>query len=576
MAQPTGDRESESELVAARETPARRRPVVEAIVAALLVLCVYVVLRPDPVRSLGTMYDDVVYVSLAKSIATGQGYHSIHLVGAPVHEKFPPGVPLVYALAWRITGSLDGTLWLGLWLTIGAVALGAGLLFWYSRYSLGNGLVLTAVLVLIPVLLQRSIRYYAGAVSEPWYLLTWAAALIFAGAIFRRVDEGRPRTTRLAIGLGLVLAASVLFRAQAIVLIPAILIALLLRRATWRAAAITAAASLIPVLAWRVWLAREVAVGPRTAQIDQIPYTSWIPLGDPGALAGFIKATIVTNVPMYSALSARVLVGWQSGKVQLLVLAAAVAAAFGCWLLRRRRPELVLTLVATIAVVLLWPFTQDRFLVATLPFAGLTAAFGVGRALDRAPRWAIRAALTVASLAALYMWQSTPRKMLVALRDPVARDTLVIGRLFQQRSAEVVDWVLANTSPDDRILADAAGGIYLKTGRRTSIAVPEEPFTDRRAFVQPGRYVADRLLADSVSVVVLWRSQALLLARQLDVIENRCPGTFKPLQPIMSMNEPLFVNYFRVQRNETCLRGLVTKVIPPSVLPSAALAVRGG
>ena len=558
MTQPTGDRaESESELIAARATPSRRRLLLESAVAALLALCLYVALRPDPVKSLGTMYDDVVYVSLAKSIATGQGYHSIHLVGSPVHEKFPPGVPLVYALAWRITGSLDGTLWLGLWLTIGAVALGAGLLVWYSRYSLGNGLMLTAVLVLMPVLLQRTMRYFAGAVSEPWYLLTWAAALILADALRRRVDEGRPRTTRTAIGLGLVLAASVLFRAQAIVLIPAILIALLVRR-MWRAAAITAAASLLPVLAWRVWLAREVAIGPRSTLMDQLPYTSWIPLGDAGELARFIKTTIVTNVPQYLALSSRVLVGWESRKAQLLFLAALVATAYGCWLLRRRRPELVLTLVATVAVVLLWPFTQDRFIVATLPFAGLVAAFGVGWALDRAPRWAMRASLTVAALAALYMWQSTPRRMLVALRDPVARDTLVIAPLFQQRSAEVVDWVLANTSPNHVILADAAGGIYLKTGRRTSIAIPEEPFTDRRAFVQPGRYVAERILADSVSVVVLWRSWALPFAQQLDVVEKRCPGTFTPLQPIMSTGEPLFVNYFRVQRNETCLLGLVT------------------
>jgi hypothetical protein len=547
----------ESELIVERERTSRRRFLLEAVVAALLVLCVYVALRPDPVRSLGTMYDDVVYVSLAKAIATGQGYHSIHLVGAPVHEKFPPGVPLVYALAWRITGSLDGTLWLGLWLTIGAVALGAGLLFWYSRYSLGTGLVLTAVLVLMPVLLQRSIRYYAGAVSEPWYLLTWAAALILADALRRRAEEGHARTMTTAIWLGLVLAASVLFRAQAVVLIPAILMALLLRRATWRAAAITAAASLVPVLAWRVWLAREVAIGPRATQLDQLPYTSWIPLGDLGALAGFIKTTIVTNVPKYSALSGFVLVGWESWKAQLVFLVAAVAAAFGCWLLRRRRPELVLTLVATLAVVMLWPFTQDRFIVAALPFAGLAAAYGVGWALNRAPRWTIGASLTVVALVAAYMWRSTPRQMWVALRDPVARDTLVIAPLFQERSAEVVDWVLANTSPGDRILADAAGNIYLKTGRRTSIAVPEQPFTDRRAFVQPGRYVAERLLADSVSVVVVWRYFAIPFARELDFVERRCPGTFKPLPPIMPTTEPLFVNYFRVERNEACLRGLL-------------------
>ena len=558
MTGPTGGAAKSEPEVVTPQTLGRRRILAEAVVAALLVLFVYGALRPDPVKSLGTMYDDVVYVSLAKAIATGQGYHSIHLVGAPVHEKFPPGVPLVYALAWRITGSLDGALWLGLWLTLGAIALGAGLLVWYSRSALGNGLVLTAVLVLMPVVLQRSMRYYAGAVSEPWYLLTWAAALILADALRRRAEEGRPGTTQTAIGLGLVLAASVTFRAQAIVLIPAILIALLLRPATRRAMAITAAASLVPVLAWRAWLAREVAVGPRATQIDQLPYTSWIPLGDIGALASFIKATIVMNVPAYSKLSSRVLVGWESGKGQLLFLAATIAAALGCWLLRRRRPELVLTLVATVAVVLFWPFTQDRFVVATLPFAGLAAAFGVGWVLDRAPRWATRASLTVAALAALYVWQSTPRRMLVALRDPVARDTLVIGPLFQQRSAEIVDWVQANTSADDRILADAAGGIYLKTGRRTSIALPEQPFTDRSAFVKPGRYVAERLLADSVSVVVLWRSFALPFARELDIVEARCPGTFKQVPPIMSMSEPLFVNYFRVERNETCLRSFVT------------------
>ena len=41
-------------------------------------------------QSLGTMCDDVVYVSLAKAIATSQGYHSIHLVGAPVHKSSRP------------------------------------------------------------------------------------------------------------------------------------------------------------------------------------------------------------------------------------------------------------------------------------------------------------------------------------------------------------------------------------------------------------------------------------------------------------------------------------------------------
>jgi hypothetical protein len=136
---------------------------------------------------------------------------------------------------------------------------------------LGNGLVLTAVHVLMPVILLRSIRYYAGAVSEPWYLLAAAAALILAVALSRRAEAGNRRSMGTAIGLGFVLAASVLFRAQAIVLIPAILIALLVRRATWRSAAITAAASLFPDRVAR--LARRESGGWTVRHADDQLYT---------------------------------------------------------------------------------------------------------------------------------------------------------------------------------------------------------------------------------------------------------------------------------------------------------------
>ena len=87
-----------------------------------------------------------------------------------------------------------------------------------------------------------------------------------------------------------------------------------------------------------------------------------------------------------------------------------------------------------------------------------------------------------------------------------------------------------------------------------------EAETTREALV-----AAERVLDDSVSVVVLWRSTGPMLGRHVDFVEQRCPGTFTPQQPVMSTDEPLFVNFFRVQRNEACLRGLASDAGPSGI-----------
>lgn len=43
----------------------------------------------------GLYQDDVIYVGLARALATGQGYHEIWMLGAPPHQRFPPLYPLL-------------------------------------------------------------------------------------------------------------------------------------------------------------------------------------------------------------------------------------------------------------------------------------------------------------------------------------------------------------------------------------------------------------------------------------------------------------------------------------------------
>ena len=50
----------------------------------------------------GVFEDDGIYVVLAKSLATGQGYRYLNLPGAPVAAHYPPGFPLMLAALWTL------------------------------------------------------------------------------------------------------------------------------------------------------------------------------------------------------------------------------------------------------------------------------------------------------------------------------------------------------------------------------------------------------------------------------------------------------------------------------------------
>src|SRR5438477_8462030 len=49
-------------------------------------------------RPVGVVHDDAMYVILARSLATGQGFRYLNLPGAPPATHFPPGYPALLAL----------------------------------------------------------------------------------------------------------------------------------------------------------------------------------------------------------------------------------------------------------------------------------------------------------------------------------------------------------------------------------------------------------------------------------------------------------------------------------------------
>ena len=61
----------------------------------LLAYVVISLLVFDP--KLHTGGDESIYIILAESLISGEGYRDIQLIGKPLHRKYPPGLPLLLA-----------------------------------------------------------------------------------------------------------------------------------------------------------------------------------------------------------------------------------------------------------------------------------------------------------------------------------------------------------------------------------------------------------------------------------------------------------------------------------------------
>jgi hypothetical protein len=410
-----------------------------------------------------------------------------------------------------------------------------------------------AVCAASPFVLDATIQLYNLPLSEPYLVLGWAAALALVFPLLEQNTAGEPRLGRAA-AVGLVLAATTLFRAAGIALVPAILVALALHR-RWPAAAVCAAGSLIPLAAWAWLRAAWIAAGPVASVPDDLGYWQWLGANGAFALAGYVARTMAANTVEYVTELSRYLVSMQALGV-VMVGAAIVAAAVACVRLWRPHAALVLTVLFVTALTLSWPFAQARLFLPLLPFVGLLVAssvdYGVGRA-SRAMAGGIHAVLVLAAIAATWrqieLRASAERAYQTGALPPVEHRSPTITLSFRSRFIfQVATWIAQHTTPQDRIMVQAPAGVFLYTGRRAVSAVPTESPLAPSVFAIPGRYLTERILTDSVTVVV-WTPATVGLGRDIEAVRTGCPQV---LARIPATPEPPV--YYRVNREVDCLR----------------------
>jgi hypothetical protein len=413
----------------------------------------------------GVFYDDAFYVVLGKALANGSGYHYLNVPGEPAATHYPPGYPALLAVLWRIMPSFPENI--ALFRLVNALLLGplALLSYLFARRRLHftpplAGAIAIVGTAAIPVLLLSS-----NVLSEILFLVLLLPLLLAAERDVER--GGAARSVALGVAAGLLC----LVRSHGIVLIPAIAGTYLMNRRR-REAALSAAASVLVLLPWLVWVQRHGADVPVALRGGYGSYGAWFLEALRTGGAGFFAETAWQNVVTIGAIFARVL-GIADHPIlgAIALLAGLFLCAAGCVMFWRRARVTLLFIACYMLLVVIWPFSPLRFVMGVWPLIVLLLAAGTGMLWRyETGRWGpvVRpAGIVAAAIVVLGALSFNVRGYRNAWWDSV-------GRSLGPRIQLQLQWVVEHTDPSDVIAAEDEGAVYLYTGRR---AVPVATFT---------------------------------------------------------------------------------------------------
>lgn len=484
-------------------------------------------------RSLvGAVHDDAMYVILARSLATGEGYRFLNIPGTPPATHFPPGYPALLALLWRLGPGFPENLLL--FRAVNAVALAASsvLIARLVRDRFGSeGFALSMaflVAVSAPLLVLVAL-----VLSEPLFLALLLALLV-AG---ERLVAGPPSPRRAAM-LGVGIGLTALVRTHGVVMIPALALPLLWRRRPREALAIAGTASLV-LLPWALWSSRYGRGVPAPLLGNYDSYVGWWIRGlhEMGwrMIPETVMRTASESVAMLVTLASP---GGGAAARTLTALALLLSGTTGAVVLARRAPVTALALLTYAAIVLVWPFTPARFLWGIWPL--LLLVVGAAGWTVRRPRSLPAAARVAVAGALLWVVVGYAEYELRALRGAWWRS---LPRASAQRLLPALRWTLAHTRADELLATDDEGAFFLYTGRQS---VPVVSFTAshylrHRSLATEAREGLDAILdAYPVRTVIVGDGRILDVARLLAsrstprlVLRERLPtgAAFSVLRP---------------------------------------------
>lgn len=462
----------------------------DLVIAALLVVCTLaagsMMIVP---RVTGVFHDDGIYLSTAKSLAEGHGYRLISLPGAPVQTKYPPLYPALLAVVWRMWPAFPDNIVAMQWLTLFLSACSIGLCYYYvvacgyfsRQVALIGGLLAAS---------SHALLYYSSLLLSEMPFAFFLCAALFS---LEKYVEEETHSIRDKLFLTLVIALPFLTRSIGVVLMPAAVLFLLVRR---RFSLLVASGLAAVVVAWFAWTLHSHQSNPVTYY-----YTSywdwWKDYVSPISLLRVCLFNMIDScysvVSSGCALVSR-LVSF-APRLWPLVALLAVPAALGLWQDLRKKRLLPWLLLFYFAMVLVWPWPPFRFVVPVLPLLLCYAIGGTGRLGQRLTprRW--RQPLVVGLSGLLFITNIWQTHAVGAFNRSMAYPTMSTSWPNPVHWSSFLDafvWIRTNTCPTDVVAGYFDSMIFLYTDRkafRPLVVTPSLYYGLAERAVTPGEFL---------------------------------------------------------------------------------------
>jgi hypothetical protein len=437
-----------------------------------------IILSPE---KFGVQYDDSVYVTTAKALATGQGYRVVSLPYEPAQTKYPPAYPLLLALIWRFYPEFPENLTVMMIASVLATLIFLTLTWKYLVDQKYAGRWLSVAVVALTALNVRTTILATSIVSEMLY-----AAIAVVGLQLTERYEKEPRNWVLGAGAGVAIGLAFLTRSAGLALLIAVALYFAVRR-RWRNGLLPVAVGGMFVIGWVGWsyINRSTVEGVNVAY-----YTSYF--RDFNEVLGVLQTVtnesklaillsiVVRNVLGLITVSVPICLGLPYELIPYFGFAFLFIAS-GFIRISSEGLRLVQAYVISyLAFHLVWPYiTYSRFLMPLLPFLLLFVITEFERLFALVKKeWSTRGQVIKklgASLIGAATMLTTCAVLYYSGRDiyrSLESSTLRKAARPAVEDEQAIEWIKENTNQSDVLISSRDPLYFLHTGRKATRSFP--------------------------------------------------------------------------------------------------------
>ena len=493
----------------------RTRTVAAALILLLVALAIYV-LRLN--RAAGLMVDDAWYMLLAKSLADGTGYSLISSAIEPILPLYPPGLPAMLSLIFRVSPDFPGNVFLLKSVSIAAMIGVGALTYVYARAHRQLSRELAACIAVATAIVPAFVFLATSTLmSECVFTLAQLAVVVL---VHRSVESSERRQVALCtVAAAVLAAATVLIRSAGAGVIVAVVLWLMKER-RWQRTALFVAVFVLCLLPWLMYArAHAPTTEQRAAHGGAVVYAYsdqfWMRWAGTPALGRItvtdIPARITTNfsnifirdlggifVPVLlrgpnesgeEVIGLGGIAGLLPGSMGIAGTTMAISLVFGAIVLvgfvqtaRRGMTVAEFLVPVAVAIVLLWPFWSFRFVLPLTPYFFFYLVAG----LQVLMRSAQVTRIVMLCLIGLNLYDHAGY-ILHAHAEAAASRVEWLGNA--QHVDAALDWIQQHLGNDGTIASTNPALLYLRTGRR-SIAYDDPTIELTKWKTRGVRYVA--------------------------------------------------------------------------------------